>query len=250
MNFIKAPTRHEYQQRSTTEAFYTDTQKALNPHSLRTNPPFVNRLYVKPDPLTTKHKDFAPNSLYLQKPNRLIPVSSKHLSSNYLQERTTDPMNRLVPLTSKASYKHFSSQKLVLSNNVHKLPKRTMFTTQYPFKLPKECQPCTQNKPSLRPSTGLDYAYADTKKEIITCPEIAQNKKHPTMSQSSKGLTSRKPMTAIPNELRPDSRYNHKSLFAALENGRSMSPEYKVPILSMNLMESKCQYDLLPNSWK
>lgn len=50
-------------------------------------------------------------------------------------------------------------------------------------------------------------------------------------------------------ERRPDSRYNHATLFAGLEHGRARSPEYNVPILEMRLTECMNK-DVMPDCWK
>ncbi len=55
-----------------------------------------------------------------------------------------------------------------------------------------------------------------------------------------------KPQT-VP-EHRPDSRYNKETLCAVLENGRSHSPDYKVPVLPMNLQPGT-HHVLLPSCW-
>ena len=48
---------------------------------------------------------------------------------------------------------------------------------------------------------------------------------------------------------RPGSRYNKDSLYSGLENGRK-SPEYKVPIIDMNLKEYAYHNSVMPSFWK
>eukprot|EP00826_Nyctotherus_ovalis_P053819 TRINITY_DN7022_c0_g5_i2.p1 TRINITY_DN7022_c0_g5~~TRINITY_DN7022_c0_g5_i2.p1 ORF type:complete len:237 (+),score=35.02 TRINITY_DN7022_c0_g5_i2:1253-1963(+) len=236
MNFMKAPIRHEYQQRCGTQ---------FSQHR-SSHPILPGHLHSGPEP--AKHKDMQSSTcLYFQRPSRLIPVSTKHLSSNCLAERVST--QAFDSLAAKAGGR-FGSGK-ALANNVYRLPKRTLFTTQHAFRLPKGYQSNSQSNPSFRinaEASNYIYEKITKKKKPVFSSEVVHNKNRPLLSQSSNGLAARKPMTAA--EARPESRYSHKSLFAALENGRSKSPEYKVPVLRMNLAESKCEEELLPECWK
>lgn len=55
------------------------------------------------------------------------------------------------------------------------------------------------------------------------------------------------PQTAL--QKRPGSRYNKASLYSGLENGRK-SPEYKVPIIDMNLKDYAYHNSVMPSFWK
>jgi len=246
MNYAKAPKHKNCLSKHTAEDLQNNE---IGAQSARSNVPFVNRLNNNTSTMNSIQ------SVYFKKYNKLIPVSSKHLSNNNPPERAENRTEQFISLASKISYKHFSSQKLILAtngeSNIHKLPKRTMFIAQYAFKLPKEHQSYQKSKPSFRPMTGIDQPKlnkGDEKGETVTYPKLTQNKKHPVLPQSSKEVQAKRSMSAANTERRPDSRYNYESLFAALENGKSKSPEYKVPILKMKLMEGR--HDLLPESWK
>jgi len=154
--------------------------------------------------------------------------------------------------------------------------RKIMFATQrcFPFlngnDRPKNLHPIapkiplivlSKNKGLTRPNTGRVLCPAMDKNQeeniqqkqapILTNPILypgtAYKMKRGPLYQSSVLVPAKKPMT-VP-EKRPESRYNKASLFTTLENGRSSSPDYKVPILSMNLGESKEQQVLLPGCW-
>jgi len=55
------------------------------------------------------------------------------------------------------------------------------------------------------------------------------------------------PQTAL--QKRPGSRYNKANLYKGLENGKK-SPEYKVPIIDMNLKDYAYHNSVLPSFWK
>eukprot|EP00826_Nyctotherus_ovalis_P012144 TRINITY_DN1317_c0_g2_i12.p1 TRINITY_DN1317_c0_g2~~TRINITY_DN1317_c0_g2_i12.p1 ORF type:complete len:258 (+),score=38.05 TRINITY_DN1317_c0_g2_i12:188-961(+) len=55
------------------------------------------------------------------------------------------------------------------------------------------------------------------------------------------------PQTVL--QKRPGSRYNKASLYSGLENGRK-SPEYKVPIIEMNLKDYAYHNSVMPSFWK
>ena len=121
-----------------------------------------------------------------------------------------------------------------------------MCTAQYGRRQSNETQAAPQQntKQEVVSNTNIDsiktvYGNAINK-------EMEPNKKCFIACRSN---STRKPQTSG-YEGRPESRYNHKSLFSGLENGRSKSSEYNVPILQMNLMTAQSQHALLPSCWK
>ena len=138
--------------------------------------------------------------------------------------------------------------------------RRSMYSTQRGF-----ADKCALEKvyakppkrPQVRPNTGR---YKESNKRIEEeqkgvdtdpinyYPGTAYRIKRDTNRRDKLMQTaSMKPQT-VP-DTRPESRYNRATLCAALENGRSQSPEYKVPILQMRLQESYKEQVLLPRCW-
>lgn len=110
-----------------------------------------------------------------------------------------------------------------------------------------------------RPMTGSIEKYKINNEQTNVHNENYGSKLPPKRAKTAQGYSAESegftyvshristPQT-IPQK-RPGSRYNKDSLYSGLENGRK-SPEYKVPILDMNLKEYAYHNSVMPSFWK
>ena len=181
-----------------------------------------------------------------KKTYHLIPISTKNLIATYYPRYSETNVLPFISTEFKSSHKYFSSKKITEKGNIHKLPKRVMFTAQYGLRQSNETQSTPQQNAKQEVISNTNIDSIKTIHGNATNPEIESSKKHFIACRSN---SIRKPQTSG-YDGRPESRYNHKSLFSGLENGRSKSSEYNVPILQMNLMTAQSQHALLPSCWK
>jgi len=98
--------------------------------------------------------------------------------------------------------------------------------------IPEECKQSTGGK-----NSPIDQPF--TSKRVATAHVKRKSERVKLRSQQS-GQAAGK---------RPDSRYNKESLYMKLDYGRTISPEYRVPILDMNFAEV-INHQIIPDCWK
>ena len=146
------------------------------------------------------------------------------------------------------------------ANKNQPIGNQSQFTYGFPYAVPLAQDKNAATKGSshgipVRPNTGskgLKDKIAELKqtgkKSMYSPPQTAQVK-----SRISEGSKERRMRISTPqtnSEKRPDSRYNRATLCAGLSNGRDKSPDYRVPVIPMNLHENMQEQPVMPNCWK
>ena len=200
-------------------------------------------------------------SLYLPKKSKIYKQSEK------LEDFPSSVMlktNIKFPMETYANNRRYEEDLYMtrVNNNLHKRTNTTdsgrIFGSKPGPILPiLKINTSKDNECRIRPCTGnieLKDIMADTVAEQIQkgrggirigTAQTNNQRKVGKMKQRSMRLST--PQTS--GQKRPDSRYNKKTLYAKLEHGRADSPEYRVPIISMNFTELK-EKQMIPECWK